>query len=127
MRGRIPARASVRRVPGAMNGTEAAYAQALEEQRCAGEVAWWAFEAVTLKLARDLRYTPDFIVQLADGTLEAHEVKGFWRDDARAKIKMAAALFPLRFIAVQRAAKRDGGGWVIEAFDQECQKDRKRQ
>ena len=45
-----------------------------------------------------------------------HEVKGFWRDDARAKIKIAADLYPFRFIAVQAAPKKAGGGWTIEEF-----------
>jgi len=51
-------------------------------------------------------------VMLADGRLEAHEVKGVWREDARAKIKIAAALFPLKFFAVARS----GHGWSVEEF-----------
>jgi hypothetical protein len=42
-------------------------------------------------LAKDTFYTSDFMVMLADGRLEAHEVKGFWQEDARAKIKIATA------------------------------------
>lgn len=53
---------------------------------------------------------------LADGALEAHEVKGFWEDDARAKIKIAADMYPIRFIAVQVLPKKAGGGWKIEEF-----------
>ena len=49
------------------------------------------------------RYTPDFLVELPGGLLELHEVKGFWRDDARVKFKVAAELFPMfRFVAVKR-------------------------
>ena len=98
--------------PGTMNKTEAAYAQRLELLRRAGEILWWEFEAVKLKLAPDTFYSPDFAVMSADHVLEMHEVKGFWRDDARVKIKVAAELFPFRFLAV----KRDKQDWAIEAF-----------
>lgn len=101
---------------GVMNGTEAAYAQTLEMRRRAGDVAWFKFEGVTLKLADGCRYTPDFAVMLADGTLEMHEVKGFWTDDARVKIKVAAESFPMRFIAVYKQTKSLGGGWKFEEF-----------
>lgn len=48
--------------------------------------------------------------------MELHEVKGFWQDDARAKIKIAAAMFPFRFFAVKVKTKREGGGWDVEEF-----------
>jgi hypothetical protein len=95
-----------------MNRTEAAYAQRLELQRQAGEVVWFKFEGIKLRLADATFYTPDFAVMLADGTLEMHEVKGFWEDDARVKVKVAASLYPFRFIAIQH--KR--GVWQVEDF-----------
>ena len=95
-----------------MNKTEASYAEHLEARKLAGDVAWYRFEGVALKLAKDLRYTPDFLVMLANGELECHEVKGFWRDDARVKIKMAAAIFPFRFLAATKAAN----WWTFETF-----------
>lgn len=101
---------------GAMNKTEAAYAQHLGLLQAAGEVAWFRFEGLKFRLADNTFYTPDFAVMRADGSLEAHEVKGFWQDDARVKIKVAADLYPLRFIAVTAQAKKDGGGWAEEAF-----------
>lgn len=101
---------------GQMNRTEAAYAQLLEQRRQAGEVVWFKFEGIKLRLADNTFYSPDFAVMLADGQLEAHEVKGHWMDDARAKIKIAADMYPFQFIAVKPRAKRDGGGWSVEAF-----------
>jgi len=101
---------------GVMNKTEAAYADHLEFRRRAGEVAQVWFEGVTLKLAERCRYTPDFLVMLTDGRIEAHEVKGHWQDDARVKIKVAAEKFPFRFVAVRAVAKREGGGWAEEDF-----------
>lgn len=101
---------------GQMNKTEAAYAAWLESEKQAGRVVWFAFEALKFRLADATFYTPDFAVQLASGELQAHEVKGHWIDDARAKIKIAAELFPVAFIAVQAKAKKDGGGWSREVF-----------
>lgn len=101
---------------GAMNKTEAAYGQLLEHRKYAGEVAWYKFEGVKLRLADNTFYTPDFFVMLTNGQLEAHEVKGHWQDDARAKIKIAADMYPFRFIAVKVKAKKHGGGWEIEDF-----------
>ena len=102
--------------PGTQNGTEAEYARVLESRRQAGEIAWYAFEGVTFKLAADTRYTPDFAVMLADGMIEMHEVKGFWRDDAKIKIKVAAEMFPFRFVALKKRSKKSGGGWDVEEF-----------
>ena len=102
---------------GTMNKTEAAYAATLDLRRYAGEVAWFKFEGVKLRLADNTFYTPDFAVMLADGALEMHEVKGLWQDDARVKIKIAADLYPMRFIAIKARAKKDGGGWAIEEFE----------
>lgn len=101
---------------GQMNETEAAYAQTLEYRRRLGEILWYSFEGVTLKLATGCRYTPDFAVMLATGELQMHEVKGYWQDDAKAKIKVAAEKFPMKFIAVYKQPKRSGGGWKYEEF-----------
>jgi hypothetical protein len=101
---------------GAMNKTEAAYAQTLELRKAGGEVAWYKFEGLKFRLADNTFYTPDFAVLLAGGALEAHEVKGHWQDDARAKIKIAADMYPLRFVAVQALPKKAGGGWKLEEF-----------
>ena len=101
---------------GAMNKTEAAYAQTLEQRKTAGEVAWYKFEGLKFRLADNTFYTPDFAVLLAGGALEAHEVKGYWQEDARAKIKIAADMYPLRFVAVQALPKKAGGGWKLEEF-----------
>lgn len=101
---------------GAMNKTEMAYAQYLEAKKAAGEVAWYKFEAMKLRLADNTFYSPDFAVMLPNGELEMHEVKGFWADDARVKIKVAADMHPFRFIAVRVKPKKDGGGWAAEEF-----------
>jgi len=101
---------------GEMNKTESSYNQLLEQRKAAGEVSWFKFEGLKFRLADNTFYTPDFAVMLADGQLQAHEVKGFWEDDARAKIKIAADMYPLQFIAVMPIPKKEGGGWKIEEF-----------
>lgn len=101
---------------GAMNKTEAAYAAHLNIRLMAGEVAWYKFEGVKLRLADNTFYSPDFAVMLANGQMEMHEVKGFWQDDAKVKIKVAADIYPFRFIAIKAKTKGNGGGWSIEDF-----------
>lgn len=101
---------------GAMNKTETAYSGHLEGLRRAGQVAWFMFEAVKLRLADNTFYSPDFAVMRADGAIEMHEVKGHWSDDARVKIKVAASLFPFRFVAIRALSKKQGGGWEVEEF-----------
>ena len=99
---------------GVMNKTEAAYAAALDQRRTAGEVAWFKFEGIKLRLADNTFYTPDFAVMLANGALEMHEVKGFMQEDANVKIKVAADLYPMRFIVIRVKPKKDGGGWRVD-------------
>lgn len=102
---------------GAMNKTEQAYGAYLETLKSAKEIDWYKFEGVKLRLADNTFYTPDFAVMGANGLMEMHEVKGFWQDDARVKIKVAADLYPFRFIAVKARAKKNGGGWDREVFE----------
>lgn len=100
---------------GVMNKTEASYASHLEALK-GSEIAWYKFEGVKLRLADNTFYTPDFAVMRNDGQIELHEVKGFWQDDARVKIKVAADMYPFKFIAVKVKPKKDGGGWSVEEF-----------
>lgn len=102
---------------GEMNETEKRYARHLDELKLAGEVLWWRFEAMKFLLAPVTTLTPDFMVQLADGTIEYHDVKGakaIYEDDAKVKMKVAAASFPFTFRVVYPVKKADGGGWNIE-------------
>jgi hypothetical protein len=100
-----------------MNGTERDYAITLEARKRDGLIADWRFEAVTLVLAPDCRYTPDFLVLCPDGLIELHETKGHWREDAKVKIRVAARLFPwFTFRAYRKVPKPLGGGWSEEAY-----------
>jgi hypothetical protein len=105
-----------KRKPGVMNKTEAAYAQHLEGLKVMGQVEWFCFEGLSLKLGENCRYTPDFLVMTGAGFLECHEVKGFWAEAAKVRIKVAAAKFPFRFVAVLKLPKKSGGGWQKQEF-----------
>src|SRR5689334_10683941 len=77
-----------------MNGLEWRYAEHLENLKITGQIRDYWFGRYTFKLADDTRYTPDFAVWLNDLTLRFDETKGFMRDDARVKLKVAASMFP---------------------------------
>jgi hypothetical protein len=98
---------------GSLNQTESAYENVLIMRQRAGEIAWYRFEGVKLRLADNTFYTPDFAVMLADGRMEMHEVKGYWTDDARVKIKVAAEMYPFRFVAIRRVRSC----WETEIFE----------
>jgi len=98
------------------NKTEDEYAERLFLLKLAGEIQGFDYEADRLKIGAGAWYTPDFRVVLADGTIEFHEVKGFWREAAKVRIKAAAHWHPYRFVAVKKKAKKLGGGWGYEEF-----------
>lgn len=87
-----------------LNKTEAEYLMYI---RCLG-FAWIGVQNITLKLGHDCRYTPDFVTVDKNGHLDVREVKGFFRDDAKVKIKVAARMFPWMTFQVVRKAKT---GW----------------
>lgn len=67
---------------------------------------WLGIQPIGLKLADNCRYHPDFVT-LHDGQLTAYEVKGFMRDDAAIKLKVAARNYPfIRFVLVTRVKKQ---------------------
>lgn len=98
---------------GEMNKTEKAYSNFLEARNRIGEILWYSFEPINIRLAKNTFYKVDFLVMTKEGYLEAHEVKGFWTDDARVKIKIAAEKLPVfKFVA----ARLEKGNWIYEHF-----------
>lgn len=93
------------------NKTEQAFWNLQLNRKRAGEILDCQWEPLNLRLADSTWYRPDCLVLESDGTLTVYEVKGFWRDDARVKIKTAARMFYyLAFVAVQRKK----GEWKYE-------------
>lgn len=90
-----------------LNRTESAY---LAHLRARTGHDWVGIQCFTLKLADDVRYTPDFWT-VERGALIAHEVKGFFRDDARVKLRVAARMYPFITFMLVRRDKRE---WKIE-------------
>lgn len=99
---------------GEMNKTESMYSAMLHQRVIDGDVAWFKFEGMKLRLADNTFYNPDFAVMLSTGELQIHEVKGYMMDDANVKIKVAAELYPFRFFVCRTKAKKDGGGFSVE-------------
>lgn len=111
----------------AMNRNETDYAGELERARARGEIQWWAFEALKLRLADNTYLTPDFVVLGVGSELELHEVKGakrkrtatgpvvtyFCEEDAKVKLKAAAEHFPFLFRVV---FKSGNGLWLKETI-----------
>ena len=90
-----------------LNKTERAYLGYLRSLN----PMWLGIQCIKLKLADNTTYTPDFWTISNGGVLHALEVKGFWRDDARVKIKVAARQYPwARFTA----ASKTKHGWTHE-------------
>lgn len=99
-----------------MNMTERAYGRHLDDLKASGVVTWWAFNAVRLRIAMGEKaafYKPDFMVLYADGHWECHETKGYEHAAGILRLKIAAGIYPFKFVMV----KRCGEGWMIEPFN----------
>lgn len=102
---------------GEQNKTEAAFDQYLSVLLHTGEIAWYKFEGIKLMLAKNTSITVDFAVMEASGALVMYDVKGakaIVTDDAHAKMKIAAEMYPWPFRYAFPKKKADGGGWTIE-------------
>ena len=93
-----------------LNKTERAYLEHLRSL----SLLWIGIQNITVKIADDCRLTPDFCYVGADKKLTIVDVKGFQREDALIKMKVAARLFPMfRFVIVTKQA----GGWLVKDVD----------
>lgn len=91
--------------------------EVLVPRRNAGEIDAFVYEGVKFKLGKRTFYTPDFVAFETAGDVVLYEVKGFWEEDARVKVKVAAYLYPFRFVAVTRGkAQRGEARWLYEDF-----------
>lgn len=95
-----------------MNKLESAWAKELDQQLSDGKILWYKFEGIALRLADRTFYHPDFIVMENNGVIRIDETKGFMRDDANVKLKVAASLFPFVF----RLIRKKGKVWDIRTI-----------
>lgn len=80
--------------PGKMNKWEEEFARQLFERMMADEISGYMFERFRFELAHKCLYIPDFMILHPHGGFAAAEVKGFRRDDAMVKLKVAARMYP---------------------------------
>jgi hypothetical protein len=95
-----------------MNRTERSYSDFLELRKRMGEVAWYRFEGIKLRLADNTFLTVDFAVMLSNGALEMHDVKGGpIMEDANVKLKVAADQYPFPIFIVRKG--KTPTSWTI--------------
>ena len=91
------------------------YGEFLEIQKARGEIVDYKHQPLKLRLADKTYYNPDYSVHRTDDVIELVEVKGFWEDMSRVKVKVCAERFPeFLFVAVTRPKKNEG--WKREEF-----------
>ena len=87
-----------------LNKTEKAYLDYVK----ARNPSWVGVHSLTFKLGHDCRFTPDIFFIDDTRRFIAADVKGFMRDDAKAKIQVAARLYPMFTFTI---VTRNGTGW----------------
>lgn len=86
---------------------EADYAKRLQLQLAIGMIRGFAYEADSLEIGLGARYTPDFRVRQLSGAVEYLEIKGYRREAAMVRLRVAAKLYPqFRFVLVTKVAGR---------------------
>ena len=67
----------------------------IESEKISGEIKWYGFEKIKLKIAKGCWYNIDFMVIDKDDTVKMIEVKGghIW-DDSIVKFKAVCELYP---------------------------------
>ena len=97
---------------GMLNRYENSFLQLLRDQ------GWTqiGFEIIRIELAHRCWYTPDFTAFKPGEKITFFEVKGFWEDDARVKVKVAARLLPAAF-AIKTALYKNKEWHVRDVID----------
>lgn len=105
----------------AMNKNEAAYAAHLATEYRLGEILWWRFESIKLRISDSCFITVDFFVVTKDGELQCHDTKGtkmkrstkgeryavpYIEEDAIVKLRTVAEMFPFKVKAVYYSGDR---------------------
>ena len=102
---------------GMMNKSEERYErEILKPGLLAGEILWYKFEAIKLRIAKNTFLTPDFAVLPRSMVMELRDVKGargIYMDDAKVKMKVAAESYPFVF-KVCFVPKKIGYAWEEE-------------
>jgi len=94
------------------NQWELDFASRLEVLRHYGDIKGWGRDLINLRLAYRTFYRPDFFYVDQNDRINFYEIKGFERDDAMVKIKVAASMFPFFDFTLVRRKK---GEWHYES------------
>lgn len=90
---------------------EEEYAAFLELLKRAHDIWDYWYKPWKFLLAKQTTYEPDFLVQRPNGFLEVHEVKGYWREDAKLKWKITMDRYPFfTYVVIQKI----NGEWKEE-------------
>lgn len=98
---------------GQMNKLEAAYSQVLDLELHAGIIVGYRFEFASFKLAHRVHYRSDFLVKMADSSIQERQVKGFMTEGGRVKLRLFAKASLWDVYLVQRIK----GNWDIEKVE----------
>jgi hypothetical protein len=101
--------------PTKMNKVEQRYHLFLEQEKAAGRIAFFRWDGIKVRIGPDCFWNVDFLVVDAQGHVELHDTKAFWKskgrphieDDARVKM-VATATLALPVFTVVAVWERDG-------------------
>jgi hypothetical protein len=90
------------------SGLERDYADFLETLYKQGQIQYWSYEPIRLRMGDATGYNPDFFVISSDGEPQFHETKGFMRPNARTKLYTCAEQYWMFcFYLVTRNKKKE--------------------
>lgn len=104
------------------SGLERRYAEFLESRKILREIIVWQYEGIRLQLGGGATFMPDFAIIRRDEPdgrriTELHEVKGFWREAAKVRMKVAVDRWQEYFdFYLVTAGGVKGGQFVIERW-----------
>lgn len=99
------------------NKWEETYAALLAMEQQAGIIKAWAYESMTLKLAKGKYHRIDFLIWELDGSIELAQIKGRFHKNIRASLtglKWAAQLNPWFKFTLKRRVGREWESTRVE-------------
>lgn len=88
---------------------EAQYHARLTAMQEAGEIACFWWKGMRFAIGGGQYYKPEAVVQLPNGELEVHEVKGYRREAGMIRFRTAASIYPFVFKLIGKKKSE----WII--------------
>lgn len=76
--------------PDTMNETERKYSRRLKAMLHAGEIAWYGYECIKMRLSEGSFYRTDFMVVTKEGYIELHDTKAYFKSKKKPGITEAS-------------------------------------